>query len=210
MISRDRRSVKRGSWGWALNVAEITAWGTVALLALVVLISDLPSDVRLGGLGLTVGLAAWVWALFTFLIERARHQAWIGALAGLVTLGFGSVIFGVLRPHVPSIQLVLVAAIVAAAMLSNPLGGLAIGVAGSLTYWLVAGAIGGFPEIGTGLLNTGVFLLSGAIAGLLAREVRKQFHGQEEEHRLATAVRHRLLAVVDAVDEAIVFRDRHQ
>ena len=208
MISRDRRSVKRGSWGWALNVAEITAWGTVALLALVVLISDLPSDVRLGGLGLTVGLAAWIWALFTFLIEKARYQRWIGALAGLVTLGFGAVIFGVLRPHVPSIQLVLVAAIVAAAMLSNPLGGLAIGVAGSLAYWLVAGAIGGFPEIGTGLLNTGVFLLSGAIAGLLAREVRKQFHGQEEEHRLATAVRHRLLAVVDAVDEAIVFRER--
>ncbi|MCA1703875.1 MAG: SpoIIE family protein phosphatase, partial [Actinobacteria bacterium] len=34
------------------------------------------------------------------------------------------------------------------------------------------------------------------------------YQGEREEHRLATAVRLRLLAVLDAVDEAIVFRDR--
>ena len=208
MISRDRRGVKRGSWGWALNVAELIAWGTVALLAVIVVISDLPSEVRLRGLIATAALAAWIWALFTFVIERARVDRWIGVLSGLVTLGFGAAIFGILRSHVPSIQLALVAAIVATAMLSNPVAGLAIGVAGSVAYWVVAGLTGGLPELGTGLLNTGVFLLSGSIAGLLAREVRKQFHGQQEEHRLATAVRHRLLAVVDAVDEGIVFRDR--
>jgi serine phosphatase RsbU (regulator of sigma subunit)/anti-sigma regulatory factor (Ser/Thr protein kinase) len=208
MISRDRRSVKRGSWGWALNVAEVIAWGTVGLLALIVLISDLPRDVRLASLAVTAALAAWIWALFTFLIERARVNLVIGALAGLVTLGLGATIFGILRGYVPSIQLALVAAIVASAMLSNPIAGFGIGAAGALVYWVVAGLTGGFPELGTGLLNTGVFLLAGSIAGLLAREVRKQFHGQQEEHRLATAVRYRLLAVVDAVDEAIVFRDR--
>ena len=208
MISRDRRGVKRGSWGWALNVAELIAWGTVALLAVIVVISDLPSDVRLMGLAATAALAAWIWALFTFIVERARVDRWIGVSSGLVSLGFGAAIFGILRNHVPSIQLALVAAIVATAMLSNPVAGLAIGVAGSFAYWVVAGLTSGLPELGTGLLNTGVFLLSGSIAGLLAREVRKQFHGQQEEHRLATAVRYRLLAVVDAVDEGIVFRDR--
>ncbi|MGH2752475.1 MAG: ATP-binding SpoIIE family protein phosphatase [Actinomycetota bacterium] len=162
---------------------------------------------RLWGLGVTAALAAWIWGLFTFLVERARTKRWIGIASGLITLGFGAAIFGLLRGYVASIQLTLVAAIVATAMLSNPVAGLAIGVAGSLAYWVMAGLTGGVPELGTGLLNTGVFLLSGSIAGLLAREVRKQFHGQQEEHRLATIVRHRLLAVVDAVDEAIVFRD---
>ena len=208
MIFRDRRSVKRGSWGWALNVAEIIAWGTVALLAAIILLSSLPSDVRLRGLGVTAALAVWIWILFTLVIERAHEERLVGIAAGLVTLGLGAAVFGVLRGFVPAIQLVLVAGIVATAMLSNPIGGLAIGLAGSAAYWMVAAVTGGVPEAAAGVLNTGVFLLSGSIAGLLAREVRKQFHGQEEEHRLATAVRQRLLAVVDAVDEAIVFRDR--
>ena len=54
-----------------------------------------------------------------------------------------------------------------------------------------------------------MFLLCGAVAGLLAGELRTHFRGEKREHQLATAVRHRLLAVLDAVDEAIVFRDRH-
>jgi serine phosphatase RsbU (regulator of sigma subunit)/anti-sigma regulatory factor (Ser/Thr protein kinase) len=208
MISRDRRSAKRGSWSWALNVAEIIAWGTVALLAVIVLISDLPNHIRLRGLAVTAVLAVWIWALFTFLVEKARHNRWVGVSLDLATLGFGAAIFGILRGHISSSQLALVAAIVATAMLSTPVAGLAIGIVGSTAYWVVAGLTGGVPELGTGLLNSGVFLLSGSIAGLLSREVRKQFHGQQEEHRLAAAVRHRLLAVVDAVDEAIVFRDR--
>ncbi len=208
MIARDRRSAKRGSWGWALNVAELIAWGTISLLAVIILISELPNDVRLRGLAATAGLAAWIWALFTFLVEKARLNRWVGIVLGLASLGFAAAIFGILHTHLPSSQLALVAAIVAISMLSNPIAGLAIGIAGSAAYWIVAAFTGGVPELGTGLLNTGVFLLSGTIAGLLAREVRKQFHGQQEEHRLAAAVRHRLLAVVDAVDEAIVFRDR--
>ena len=208
MISRDRRSVQRGSWGWALNVAEITAWGAVALIALIVLISELPPQTRLWSLGVTVGLAAWVWALFTLFIERSSDHHWVGVVSAAVTLVFGSVIFGLLRDHVPSIQLIFVAAIVAIATLSHPTGGFAAGLAGTAAYWSVAIMLRDAPGIGPGLLNTGVFLLSGTIAGLLARELRKQYHGQQEEHRLATAVRHRLLAVVDAVDEAIVFRDR--
>ena len=208
MISRDRRSAKRGSWGWALNVAEVIAWGTIGLLAVIILISELPNDVRLRGLAAVAALAAWIWALFTFLVEKARLNRWAEIVLGLTSLGFGAAIFGILHTHLPSSQLALVAAIVAISMLSNPVAGLAIGIAGSTAYWVVAAVTGGVPELGTGLLNTGVFLLSGTIAGLLAREVRKQFHGQQEEHRLAAAVRHRLLAVVDAVDEAIVFRDR--
>lgn len=100
MISRDRRGVKRGSWGWALNVAELIAWGTVALLAIIVVISDLPSEVRLRGLVATAALAAWIWALFTFVIERARVDRWIGVLSGLVSLGFGAAIFGLSLIHI--------------------------------------------------------------------------------------------------------------
>jgi serine phosphatase RsbU (regulator of sigma subunit)/anti-sigma regulatory factor (Ser/Thr protein kinase) len=208
MISRDRRSAKRGSWSWALNVAEIIAWGTVALVAIIVLISDLPNHVRMRGLVVTAALAFWIWALFTFFVEKARLNRWVGIGLDLMTLGFGAAIFGILRGHVPSSQLALVAAIVATAMLSTPAAGFAIGIVGSTAYWVVAALTGGVPELGAGLLNSGVFVLSGSIAGLLSREVRKQFQGQQEEHRLAAAVRHRLLAVVDAVDEAIVFRDR--
>jgi len=113
MIFRDRRSVKRGSWGWALNVAEIIAWGTVALLAAIILLSSLPSDVRLRGLGVTAALAVWIWILFTLVIERAHEEQLVGIAAGLVTLGLGAAVFGVLRGFVPAIQLVLVAGIVA-------------------------------------------------------------------------------------------------
>ncbi|MDQ3878201.1 MAG: SpoIIE family protein phosphatase, partial [Actinomycetota bacterium] len=64
------------------------------------------------------------------------------------------------------------------------------------------------PSLPVVLLNCVVFGLAATVAGLLARELRQHYRAEQAEHRVATAVRHRLQAVLDAVDEAIIFRTR--
>jgi serine phosphatase RsbU (regulator of sigma subunit)/anti-sigma regulatory factor (Ser/Thr protein kinase) len=86
--------------------------------------------------------------------------------------------------------------------------GLGTGVVAAVLYAVVGEATGEPPSVIAAAVNLGIFFLSGSVAGLLAEELRSHYRGEQEEHRLATAVRHRLLAVLDAIDEAIVFRDR--
>ncbi|MCA1709364.1 MAG: SpoIIE family protein phosphatase, partial [Actinobacteria bacterium] len=127
-------------------------------------------------------------------------------------VGFGCITFALLHGHVSSAQVVFVPVIVSAGLLAGLTGGLASAALAAAGYVAIThfGAGTGVPGIrGVAVSFTGgIFLLSGSIAGLLSRELRSHYRGEQEEHRLATAVRHRLLAVVDAVDEAIIFRDR--
>lgn len=202
--------MQRGSWAWTLKVAELTAWATAAIVVVILHVADLPSIIYLQGLVVTGGLAVWVLVLFRVLLHKARQHRWAAALALAGSLGFALALFGLLRGYVPSIQLLVVPVIVSTGLLSKPQEGLAAALLGSAGFWIVGSLAGDTPGIGSGLLNTGVFLLSGGTAGLLADELRKHYRGEQEEHRLASAVRHRLLAVLDAVDEAIVFRDRNE
>jgi PAS domain-containing protein len=103
--------------------------------------------------------------------------------------------------------MIFVPVIVAVALLSSLPQALAVSASAVGAYFIIGQLTGGIALVAA-VLNGAVFMLAGVTAGLLAGELRSHYRGEKESHRLATAVRHRLLAVLDAVDEAIVFRDR--
>ena len=210
MIPKRRSSISRGSWRWAAQVAELTAWGTAVLILLVLHVADLPDDVYRLGLLLTGGLCLWFLVFFRFLLAR-RGPTWKAAWLGVVVdLGFAAAIFGLLRGQVASAQLIFVPVIMATGLLGTlpqALSATILAIAGYLGVSIASGS--GGPTVITGAFNIAIFLLSGSVAGLLARELRSHYRGEQEEHRIAIATRHRLFAVLDSIDEAIVYRDTH-
>jgi serine phosphatase RsbU (regulator of sigma subunit)/anti-sigma regulatory factor (Ser/Thr protein kinase) len=208
MSSKDLGAAPKGSWRWTLHIAELTAWGTAAVLALVLIGAGLDApDFRLG-LALLAIFAVWNLLLFRRLLEAARGAAWLGFVALIGSLLIAAAGYAVLRDYVPSAQLVLLPVVVIMGLLTSVREGLAAGLLAACAYVGVAIATAPTPRAIAIAVNLGIFVLSGVIAGLLAAELRTHYRAEREEHRLATAVRHRLMAVVDAIDEAIVYRDR--
>ncbi|HWC13600.1 MAG TPA: SpoIIE family protein phosphatase [Actinomycetota bacterium] len=206
-MTKDRPAPRRGSWSWVARVAELTSWGTVALVVLILNVGDIPDDTYARGLVVVAALAVWLLLFFRWALPR-RRDGWLATALPIVqAIGFATIIFALLRGHVPSPQVVFVPVVVSAGLLAGLPGGLIAAALATAAYISVTAATGGINEVAASM-TAGIFLLSGAIAGLLSRELRTHYRGEQEEHRLATAVRHRLLAVVDAVDEGIIFRDR--
>ncbi|MFN2488933.1 MAG: SpoIIE family protein phosphatase [Actinomycetota bacterium] len=203
------RQAQRGSWWWILHVAEITAWGTAAVIFLLLHSTPLPTAIYRAGLVVVALLAVWIFVTFRVMLPRAHRAQFVTGLSAVVGLMFAGTVYGLLRGYVPSIQLTFVPVIVVVGLLSNLSLGVAAAVAATAGYLVLAGLTGDLPNLVSGALNAAIFGLSGSVAGLLARELRSHYSAEQEEHRLATAVRHRLLAVLDSVGEAIVFRDRH-
>lgn len=206
-MPRERPAARKGSWSWVARVAELTAWGTVALIVLILNVADVPSETYSRGLILVAALGIWLLLFFRGLLPKRDQSWWSLAFPLVQAVGFGCVTFALLRGHVPSAQVVFVPVIVSAGLLAGLTGGLS-SAALSIAGYVVITYYGPGTNSEAASLAGGMFLLSGAIAGLLSRELRSHYRGEQEEHRLATAVRHRLLAVVDAVDEGIIFRDR--
>ena len=206
-MPKERPAARRGSWSWVARVAELTAWGTVALVVLILNVSDVPSDTYSRGLILVGALGAWLLIFFRVFLPKRQQSWWSMAIPLVQAVGFGCVTFALLRGHVPTAQVVFVPVIVSAGLLAGLTGGI-VSAALSIAGYIAITHYGPGTNSDAASLTGGMFLLSGAIAGLLSRELRSHYRGEQEEHRLATAVRHRLLAVVDAVDEAIIFRDR--
>lgn len=203
-----RRDVARGSWRWTLQIAQLTAWGTAAFVLVMLHVADLPETSYRWGLALVAGLAIWLTVFFYVLLPTRRRARWLAWLAVALDLAFAAAAFGLLREHIPSAALVFVPVIVITGLLGTlPLAFATAALAFGL-YWGVAELVGTAPGDIALAVNAGAFFLTGAVAGLLARELRTHYSAEQEEHRLATAVRLRLTAVLDAVDEAIVFRDR--
>lgn len=205
-MAEDRPATRKGSWTWVARVAELTAWGTTALIVLVLNVADVPSETYSNGLIVVGALAVWLLLFFRGLLPRRQTAWWAVTLPLLLSVGFGCVTYALLRDHVASAQIVFVPIIVSTGLLAGVSGGLAAALLSQVGYLALAASLG-IDSVATSFTG-GMFLLSGSIAGLLSRELRTHYRGEQEEHRLATAVRHRLLAVVDAVDEAIIFRDR--
>lgn len=201
--------VHRGSKRWRLQVAELTSWGTVAALALVVVGAGLPSGTYRWGLLLLALLGAWIFVTFRIVFVQAAEARWAAWSSLLAGLGFAAVAYSLLRFHVPSIALVFLPVIVIVGLLRGLREALATAGLATAGYWLAGDIVAGPPGLVSVALHAGAFALSGSIAGLLARELGSHYRGEQEEHRLATAVRHRLLAVLDAVDEGVIFRDRN-
>lgn len=209
MLARDRQTVTKGSWRWAVHIAELTAWGTVLLILGALHLAELSSESYRTGLLLTAALGVWLLLFFRVLLFRALDRRWFPWAGIGVNIAFACGFFALLRPEVAGIHLIFIPVIMVSGLLGSFLKAVAAAVVAVGGYLTVAALTGPLPALVPATLTGGVFILSGLVAGLLASELRTHFRGEKKEHQLATAVRHRLLAVLDAVDEAIVFRDRN-
>lgn len=209
MLSRDRRTVTKGSWRWAVGIAELTAWGTAFLLLGILLLSGLDSGEFRTGMVMLGLLAGWLILFFRVLLFKALDRRWFPWAGVAVNVAFACGFYGLLRDEISSIQLIFIPVILASGLLGSLLKAVAAAILAVVGYLSVAAYTGFLPDTVPGVVTVGVFLLCGVVAGLLAGELRTHFKGEKREHQLATAVRHRLLAVLDSVDEAIVFRDRN-
>lgn len=209
MLSRDRQTVTKGSWRWAVHIAELTAWGTVLLILGALHLADLSSDSYRSGLALVAALGVWLGLFFRVLLFRALDKPWFPWAGVAVNVAFACGFYALLRSEVAGIHLIFIPVIMASGLLGSVFKAVAASVLAVGGYLGVAALTGTLPATVPATLTSGVFLLCGLVAGLLAGELRTHFRGEKKEHQLATAVRHRLLAVLDAVDEAIVFRDRN-
>ena len=209
MISRNRQPAPKGSWRWAVRVAEVTAWGTTGLVSILLLVAELDSTTFRVGMAVVLALGFWLSLLFRVLIPRLGARRWMLPVSIIINLAFAGLVYALLRGQVAGAQLVFVPVIVATGLLGKLPEALLAPTAGIVIYGLVANYTGDLPEPSALVLTAGAFLLSGGVAGILARELRQHYRGEREEHKLATAVRHRLMTVVDAVDQAIIFSDRN-
>jgi PAS domain S-box-containing protein len=208
MIARDRQPIRRGSWRWAIRVAEGVAWATAVLVLAALHVADLSGAFYRAGLVLVAALSVWLLLLFRVLVPRAGAASWTAWASLVVNAGFAGGVFYLLRGEIPSAQLVFLPVIVGTGLMGHVPIALAGAAIGGGAYWGVAELTGSPPGVVGWALHTSVFVLAGLVAALLTGELRRHYLGEQKEHRLATAVRHRLLAVLDAVDEAIVFSDR--
>lgn len=198
--------MQRGSFRWAAHVAELTGWGTALLIIAVLGIADLEPATFQQALVVDALLLVWLVVYFRVLLPNRGTRPWVRWLGVAGSLAFASATYGVLRGEVRSVQLVYVAVIAATGLIGGLMPTLVATALSAASYLTIAEITGPLPNAIAIALNCGIFLLSGSVAGLLGSELRSHYKGEQEEHRFATAVRHRLLAVLDAVDEAIIFR----
>ena len=207
-MSKDRNSVERGSWRWAAHVAELMAWATVAFIFLALQSGDIPDDTYRQGLALLGALGVWLIVFFHLLLFRQGNVAWVAWPGVIVHLSFATVTYWLLRDYVASSQLIFVPVILATGLVGGLVEALVASVLAVGAYVGVIYASGAEPSPIPVGANAAIFLLTGTIAGLLARELRNHYRAERREQRAATTVRHRLYAVLDSIDEAIVYRDR--
>lgn len=201
------QELSRGSPRWAVRVAEVASWGTVLVLVAVILASDLSSDDRTAGLALAGALALWSLILFRFITRRLEDHVKVAWLALVVGMALTAGAHAVLRAEVASAGLLYVPLIAWIGLQGRALQAFVASGSSIVSYWAVTTLGSGIPSASESIFVVGLYLLVGALAGLVTREMRLHYRGERREHALATAVRHRLLAVVDAVDEGIIFSD---
>ena len=207
-MSKDRNSVERGSWRWAAHVAELMAWATVALIFVALHSSGVSPDTYRRTLWALAALGVWLVLFFHLLLFRRGDMRWIAWSGVVVHVGFATGIYWLLRGDVASSQLIFVPVILATGLVGGLFEALAASLLAIAGYLAVAFGVGPDPTAIPAGANAAIFLLSGSVAGLLARELRSHYRGEQREQRAATTVRHRLFAVLDSIDEAIIYRDR--
>ncbi len=193
---------------WVLRVAEVAAWCAILLTLVIIQSSSLASNTYLISLAFTVALGAWTAGLFRWLIPTRgdiRGAAWTAIGLGL---GLTTGLFATLYPSVPGAGLVFVPLVFVTALLGRFPEAIGLSAASIVAYLSASAVVSTVPDPATAILTAGSIVLTGLVPALLARELRTHYRGEQKEHRLATAVRYRLMAVLDAVDEAIVFSDR--
>lgn len=208
-MRQGQASARRGSWAWVARIAELIAWSTALVIFLILHVAEIDESTYRDGLWLTGALVVWLLAFFRGLLPRRSTRWWAVWLPLVGSTAFATAAYALLDRDVPSAQIVFVPVIVATGLLAGAWGGIASAALSAGGYLAIATPLGNPDGNVQASVTIGIFVLCGSIAGLLSRELRTHYRGEQEEHRLATAVRHRLLAVLDAIDEGIVFRDRN-
>src|SRR5918995_2687327 len=138
MISRNRQPAPKGSWRWAVRVAEVTAWGTAGLVSVLLLVAELDRPTFRAGIAVVLSLGIWLSLLFRVLIPRLGARPWMLPMSVLVNLAFAGVVYALLRGEVAGVQLVFVPVIVATGLLGKLPEALLAPTAGIAIYALVA------------------------------------------------------------------------
>jgi serine phosphatase RsbU (regulator of sigma subunit)/anti-sigma regulatory factor (Ser/Thr protein kinase) len=208
MFSNDADKVPKGSWRWTLGVSERTALATIALFFIVLHVAHLSRDKYLQGLGLFAGQVAISVLIFRVLLPRSRRDLKttgsalaLGALLPLATVAL-------FTGEIPSVRLFFLPFIVIAGLLGNVPAAAVASATSIVSYLGISAVLGRSPGVLGGTLNSALFLFSGFVAGVLSRELREHYRRELTEHRRAITIGHRLTAVVDAVEEALVFADQ--
>jgi serine phosphatase RsbU (regulator of sigma subunit)/anti-sigma regulatory factor (Ser/Thr protein kinase) len=166
------------------------------------------SPYRIGLAVIALGAVA-CWFFFHVALPKKpedRSTLLIGLAGGFA---FTLAMFVLLHQDVPAAPLMFVPLIAVAGLLGNLPASLAVAGGCVLTFLAIVGLSDDLPNASTVLLDVGVLSFSGWLSGTLGRELHERRRGEIDEHRQATMVRFRLLALLDAVDEAIVFSDRN-
>jgi serine phosphatase RsbU (regulator of sigma subunit)/anti-sigma regulatory factor (Ser/Thr protein kinase) len=208
MSTDTAQTIGRGSPRWAVRVAEVASWGTVFLLAAVVLTADLDPEDRTAGLIYAGAFGVWSLLRFRLLTRRLDDNVRVAWFALIIGMALTAGAHSVLRAEVPSAGLLYVPVIASIGLQGRALQAFIASALAIASYWGVTALGAEPPDLAETIFIVGLYLLVGALAGLVTREMRAHYRGERREHALATAVRHRLLAVVDAVDEGIIFSDR--
>lgn len=203
----EQRTVPRGSWAWTLSVAERTAFATIALEFVVIHVATLSRSLYFQGLGLVAAQLGSTWFLFRVLLAKGRGSGRVTAASLAIGATMTLATFAVFSGEIPSVHLFFLPWIVIAGLL----GGLtAAAIATGLSiagYLVIAEIAGSAPPLLAALLNSILFSFSGSVAGLLSQEVRAHYARELQQQRRASSIGYRLSAVVDAVEEALVFTD---
>lgn len=203
-----KQSAPSGSWRWAVRLVEGSAWATLVLTVILLQFGSFTSSQYAAGVTALVSLALLLLVLFRIVLPRVPSHRWIGWPVALLAGVLGVLVYGLLRGEIPAAELIFIPVVFGAGLLGGVAQGIVVATLSAAAYFV--GALIGEtdPRPEEVALTAGIFLLIAVLAGLVASELRLHYRGEKQEHHLATAVRHRLMAVLDAVDEAVIFRDR--
>lgn len=208
MIGAGPDAVQRGSWHWLLRVAERTAFGTIAVVFLVLHVARLEEGKYRLGLFLVAAMAAAGILVFRVIIPRFEGAGFTAVSA----LGMGYVgttlTFALFVGDVPSAHLVFLPLIMVTALLTDLRRAAVVAALSIAAYIGLSGWLYNFPSAVASFLNGTIFALTALVSGVLAQELRLHYRRELSEHQMVMTMGHRLGAVVGAIEEAIVFSDR--
>jgi PAS domain S-box-containing protein len=200
--------VPKGSWRWALVVAERTTYGTIAMVFVLVQMIHFRREDYLVGLALVALLSVLAFGFFRIalpLLQRDPRVSWIGLAYGLTAATSTFVLFSGYLGAAPSFfaPVVAVSALIGTLATAFIAAGLAI-----VAYLIAASLTDPADSAASLLLNSAIFMMVGVVFGLLTSELRTNYRRQISASGRASNVGYRLNAVVEAVEEAIIFTDR--
>lgn len=207
---RAPETVPKGSWRWALLVAERTTYGTILMVLALLQMVEFQREDYLAGIALVVLLVVLTFGLFRMVLPNLRRDPrapWLG-------LGFGilaaSAIFLLLDDYLRTAPAFFAPVVAVAALVGSLVTAFVAAGAAVLAYVVISYLTDPRDFVADVLLNSAIFVMVGVVFGLLTQELRSNYRRRLSETGRASNVGHRLNAVVEAVEEAIIFSDRRQ